>query len=96
MSPREEILTEAIDLVTGGRNQDYGPPSVNLQRICNYWNEYLDQNSNVTGDYRITPKIVCDLMILLKMARSVEGYKRDTYVDVAGYASLVSEVSDDA
>ena len=40
--------------------------------------------------------MVCDLMILLKMARSVEGYKRDTYVDLAGYASLVSEVSDDA
>ena len=33
MSPREEILTEAIDLVTGGRETDYGPPSVNLQRI---------------------------------------------------------------
>ena len=96
MSASEDLLQEAIEVVSVSRHQDYGPPSVNLQRICNYWNEYLDQNSNVTGDYHITPKMVCDLMILLKMARSVEGYKRDTYVDLAGYASLVSEVSDDA
>ncbi len=96
MSASEDLLQEAIEVVSVSRNQDYGPPKINLQRICNYWNEYLDQNSNVTGDYRITPKIVCDLMILLKMARAVEGYKRDTYVDLAGYASLVSEVSDDA
>lgn len=96
MSPREEILKEASELLTGEREQQYGHPSVNLQRIADYWNVYLDQNADANGDYHISPRMVAEMMILLKLARAAEGYKWDTYVDVAGYAALVSEVSDDA
>lgn len=86
---RSQILSEANDLINGDREDDYGAPSDNFARIASIWN-VLFPGSN------FTPEKVALAMIGLKLARSPEGYKRDTAVDLAGYAALYAELSEEA
>ena len=83
---RVEALREAANLITGDRQQDYGPPEVNFQRIADVWTVLLGR--------KFTPSEVALAMIGLKMARAAEGYKRDTYIDLAGYAALLIELAE--
>lgn len=41
MSNREELLRDAISLVDGDRNVDYGDPTEDFQRTSDYWNIHL-------------------------------------------------------
>lgn len=84
LSPRAEILREAEELITGDRNVTYGPPTENLRNIAELWTVRL--RHKLKDGETIKPSDVADFMILLKMARNVAQPKRDTYVDVAGYA----------
>lgn len=85
---REEILNEAGDIIVGDRQKEYGPPSVNFQRIADIWNVLFPERE-------WTPADVALAMIGLKLGRTPEGYKRDTAVDLAGYAALYAELSED-
>ena len=40
---KEEILIEAVKLVTGDRNQAHGDPTENHTRIAKIWSVVLDQ-----------------------------------------------------
>jgi len=79
-------LREAAQLITGDRQQEYGPPEVNFQRIADVWSVLLGR--------KFTPSEVALAMIGLKLARAAEGYKRDTYVDLAGYSALLIELAE--
>lgn len=83
---RVAVLKEAASLVTGDRQEEYGPPEVNFQRIADIWKILLG--------VEFTPSQVALAMMGLKMARAAQGYKRDTMVDLAGYASLVVELEE--
>lgn len=72
------ILDEAKQLVTGDRNDDYGPPSDDMARTAKLWSAYLE--------HPIKPSDVPAMMILLKMSRQRHRPKRDNWVDAAGYA----------
>ena len=88
---RLRILARAAE-VTGGERQDsYGPVKPNLQRIAELWTAYLD--CGVT----LTPESVAWMMVLLKMARSNNGwpYHEDNYVDAAAYAAIAGECRKD-
>ena len=88
---RLRILARAAE-VTGGERQDsYGPVKPNLQRIAELWTTYLD--CGVT----LTPESVAWMMVLLKMARSNNGwpYHEDNYVDAAAYAAIAGECRKD-
>lgn len=85
---REEILAEAGNLIVGDRQREYGPPSENFQRIADIWNVLFPQT-------HFEPSDVALAMIGLKLARTPEGYKRDTAVDLAGYAALYAELSEE-
>lgn len=85
-TPRVEALREAANLITGDRQNDYGPPEVNFQRIADIWKILLG--------VEFTPSQVALAMLGLKLARAAQGYKRDTYVDVAGYAALLIELAE--
>lgn len=75
------VLLEAHELIYGEREQDYGDPRINLEAIAQLWSAYLGQELYATD--------VCNLMVLLKMAREqTGGYKRDNVVDQAGYVGL--------
>lgn len=85
---RSQILAEAEGLINGDRQADYGPPSVNFLRIATGWNI-------LKPGLDFTPADVARMMAWVKLARSVEGYKHDTAVDLAGYAAIYGELSEE-
>jgi len=66
------------------RGMDYGHPSDNLQRTASLWSAYLEVP---VTDYQVA---IC--MALVKIARSMETAKTDTYVDMVAYASLAAQL----
>ena len=82
---REEILDAAKRCVCGDREQDYGSPERNFQRIADFWQEYLG--------YPVTPMDVAAMLALLKIARIASGHaKEDNWIDLAGYAACGGEI----
>lgn len=81
------VLEDAQELIRGDRNKEYGHPSENLARIATLWSAYLKTP--------ITAADVAGMMILLKLARLRTGVgKRDTIVDIAGYAGLLEMIEE--
>lgn len=86
---RAEILDTAKTCVCGDREQDYGSPEQNFQRIADLWTDYL---ANLLAE-AITPKDVAAMLALLKIARIASGHaKADNWVDLAGYAACGGEL----
>lgn len=82
---RITILKEAMEAIDGSRDEQYGSPEQNFQRISRLWSEYLGIS--------VTEIDVANMMILLKIARSVHDPKvRDNWVDIAGYAACAGEI----
>lgn len=88
---RAQILQEASSLITGQRQQDYGTPEENFQRIADLWTIHLQKILKV--DMKISPRQVAELMMLLKIARTIQSPTDDSYVDMAGYAGIAGELA---
>ena len=84
---RDEILATAGELINGSRANDYGDAYLNHMRIADFWNNYLDH------DIKIQPTDVAVMMMLVKIARLMNEYKDDSFVDICGYAALAGEMS---
>lgn len=84
---RDEILHTARELINGDRAKDYGDAYLNHMRIADFWNSYLDH------EIKLTPTDVATMMMLLKIARLINEYKEDSFVDICGYAALAGEMS---
>lgn len=83
--PRElDILEEALNITNGDRQADYGSAAQSFGRIADLWTIYLGPRLN----RHLTPIDVAQMMVLLKVSRSVTTPKRDTFVDQAGYSRL--------
>jgi Domain of unknown function (DUF6378) len=72
------ILQEADRITSVDRNDDYGHPRTDFQRTAVFW-------SAIFG-FPVTPEQVALCMIALKLSREVHKHKRDSIVDIAGYA----------
>lgn len=83
---RVEVLREAASLISGDRERDYGPPAKNFATIAALWSQILG--------IEVTAQQVALCMIQLKMARMINGggMKKDSAVDIAGYAGLAWEL----
>jgi len=79
-----DILEEAYELTSGDRQDAYGSASTSFSRIASFWSTYLSQKLSSP----ITPLESAQMMVLLKISRSVTSTKRDTFVDQAGYTRL--------
>jgi len=78
---RKECLDAAAGCVLKDRQNQYGGPENNFERIATMWNGYLGTNS-------IKPWDVAAMMGMLKMARARFNPKyADNWVDMAGYAA---------
>lgn len=83
-TPREDVLQEAITLITGDRNHTYGSPTQNFQDTADVLNVLL--RPKLKEDQKITPGEVASIMIGLKLVRQIAQPKRDNWTDIAGYA----------
>ena len=83
---RDEILDKAADLITASRDEMYGDPRTNNQRIADLWSVIL--GVEVDAD----EVILC--MIAVKMSRLIKTPEHeDSWVDIAGYAALGGEIT---
>lgn len=88
------VTAEADGLIRGARQKEYGHPKVNFDRIAAAWNAYMKARPTV-DERPFDAHDVSFMMILVKAIRGSEGYKRDTAVDIIGYAALDAVLADD-
>ena len=89
---RQEILKTALDVITKGRQDQYGNAEDSFSRIAEYWTVFLRKSLNERC--AITADDVAMMMILLKIARSDSNPMHlDNYVDICGYAALAGEMN---
>ena len=82
-------LLKAVEIITGERQDQYGNPEDSFELIGDYWTTYLN---SLQKDLPINAKDVVHMMILFKLARcSGQQEKRDNYIDMCGYASIVAD-----
>ena len=88
---RQDILTEAGNLIDGDRHEEYGEAIDNFILIAAYWNAHLGLRNFITVND------VPMMMALMKVARTHgDGRKsRDTFVDICGYAALAGEINEE-
>lgn len=78
---RSECLAEAMDLINGDRNRDYGEPIDNFERVAHGWSIILNRI--------VMPHEVALCMAWLKIARLTESPDHaDSYIDAAAYMAL--------
>ena len=82
-----DFLRDAMMLVEGDRELEYGDKVINHGNIAKLWSAYLD--------HPITGHEVAVMMCLLKIARTKIGKRtRDTYVDGAAYMAIAGEIQE--
>lgn len=74
------IAHDAINLVDGDRQRNYGTPESNLGSIAGMWSAYLG--------VEVTAADVAKMMVMMKLSRSRTSKMRDHYVDGIGYLLL--------
>jgi hypothetical protein len=94
MSTQSDLLREVADVVSGKRNKDYGSPKINLdERTAKMWTAYLKANEDIFYKYGFRGVDVCNMMILVKMARTIENATvKDNWADMAGYAAAAWDI----
>ena len=78
-----DFLTQAKATIQD-RGMDYGHPSDNMSRTARLWSAFLEMP--------ITDYQVASCMALVKLARSMESAKVDTYIDAAAYISIAGQL----
>ena len=79
------IADKAKEIVYGDRERTYGHPGKNLKVIADLWSTYLST--------QISAQDVCNMMILLKVARlRNDPEHEDSKVDIIGYTLLMERL----
>lgn len=87
----KSVLTEAEGLVHGDRNQDYGPPIEDFTRTAGMVSAMLAHKLKEP----LTAEEVGLIMCCVKLSRQIHKPKRDSMVDLAGYAECVQWIADE-
>jgi hypothetical protein len=83
-SPRASALDEAKALITGDRNNSYGPPSQDFMRSAEALNAYGYRGPD---GRHLQPHDIAIMVMSVKLSRLMwTPGKRDHWVDIAGYA----------
>jgi hypothetical protein len=86
------ILNTAKELIYGERENDYGHPAINLQKIAVVWSALLQHKLQAD----ITAQDVCGLMAALKLVRAAKDNwtHEDSIIDAAGYLGLLDRIKE--
>ena len=83
-----EILEKADEFISASRDEIYGDPARNHERIAEMWSAILGI------DVKAEEVALC--MIAVKMSRLCQTPQHeDSWVDIAGYAALGGEIADE-
>jgi hypothetical protein len=85
---RGEILMEAGKLITGDRQDEYGSFRDQMEAIAEMFNGL---QTGVVDAPKIEAKHVAQILMLLKLRRTVTSTSNDSYVDLCGYGALTAE-----
>jgi hypothetical protein len=90
------VLDRARKVVMSERGNQHGDAEDSFQMIADLWTAHLQHTNRDSsfGAIRVTPFDVAQMMVLLKVARSVYGdpFNPDNYIDAAGYSSLAAMI----
>lgn len=84
----KSVLEEAQELLHGARMEEYGPPRESFERIARMWSIVLDTE--------VSAEQVALCMIQMKVSRAIYSNKRDSFVDIAGYAGTLELLHDES
>lgn len=86
VAPRIQVLDDAKTIIMGQRDQQYGGPEDNFNRIAAIW--------SVLFGRKFTAEDVAMAMVGVKLARyaSNSGFQPDTWTDIVGYGACGYEV----
>ena len=85
---KKSVLEEAQELLHGARMEEYGSPVDSFKRISKMWSIFLDTE--------VTPEQVALCLIQMKVSRAIYSNKRDSFVDIAGYAGTLELLHDES
>lgn len=82
-----DILNEAIRTVSEG-TQKHGAPAWLFATVADMWNVYIEAVQATRGN--LDERDVAQMMVLLKVARSLYSLHDDNFIDGAGYSALAA------
>jgi hypothetical protein len=80
----ESILDIAKRLVTGDRQNQYGPPDQDFTRTAGMMNALFADL--LKEGHKFESFHIAQMMILIKLSRQLHQRKEDNWIDIAGYA----------
>jgi predicted transcriptional regulator YdeE len=80
----QDLLKEAVELIGGNRQTDYGDKLTNHQNIADLWSVFLKK--------KISAHDVAICMALVKVARLMNQHKKDSYIDGSAYFAIAGEI----
>lgn len=83
---RVSILEEALKILEGERESDYGDPVANFNRISRIASSILNET--------ITPEQCVVVMMAVKLSREQYKHKRDNLVDLAAYTEIYNRIKE--
>jgi hypothetical protein len=78
-----KLLDDAAGIITGDRQRKYGDPTDNHSLAASFVNAYLQP----LGGRALDGRDICNLMILVKLARDIHSRTRENMLDIIGYAA---------
>lgn len=84
-SPRADLLDDARNVITGDRNNQYGPPTQDFQRTADALTAMGYRRPNGED---LLPMDIAIIVAMVKISRIMwSPDKRDHWLDLAGYAA---------
>tara|TARA_R110000764_G_scaffold154627_1_gene242477 strand:+ start:347 stop:643 length:297 start_codon:yes stop_codon:yes gene_type:complete len=96
MTVGEVALDEAKALITGERQDTYGSAQSSFETIGALWSIYLRNRSLSLSKEGadLSAYDVAYMMSIMKAARLMNGYDKDSNRDMIGYAALAAEMAE--
>ena len=80
----KSILEEALEIVNGSRNVDYGDPVISFIKI--------GKIATLISGEPMTPIMCCAALMAVKIERESYKHKRDNLVDLCGYTEIMNRL----